>query len=58
VLTLGAGSYSFDLTQTVGIPGGSWVNIDVAAVPVPAALPLLALGLGALGATRRRRNKA
>ena len=37
---------------------GDWVRvITVAAVPVPASILLLPLGLGALGAVRRRRRK-
>ena len=56
-LTLGAGTHTIDLTQTAGIPGGSWINISpvtMAPVPLPAGGALLLGGLAGLAALRRQ----
>ena len=60
--TLSAGDYSLAVRGVLAAPGsysGSLIAMTPAAVPVPAALPLLILGLGALGGgagVRRRRE--
>jgi hypothetical protein len=58
-LTFDASSISFNFAGNIGQGGGTAVfDIGVAAVPLPAALPLLAAGLGILGfAGRRRKTK-
>jgi len=43
-----------DWEQGVGI--GKWIYSVGASVPLPASLPLVLAGLGALGLTRRRRK--
>lgn len=40
------------------IDGLAWIEMDVPRIPVPAALPLLASGIGALAVMRRRRRAA
>jgi hypothetical protein len=52
-----AGTYYLDIRGTAtGTSGGSYVGqLNVAPVPLPAALPLLLSGLGLLGAARRRK---
>jgi hypothetical protein len=50
-----------DVGGTIGIPGYVFAYSDVEATPLPAALPLLATGLGALGLLgwrRKRKNAA
>jgi hypothetical protein len=53
-----AGSYYLDIRGSVtGTAGGSYLAaLNVAPVPLPAALPLLMSGLGLLGLRRRRTN--
>jgi hypothetical protein len=55
--TVPAGTYYLDIRGTAtGTSGGTYAGIlNVAPVPLPAALPLLLSGLGLLGAARRRR---
>ncbi|MFM9916329.1 MAG: FxDxF family PEP-CTERM protein [Rhizobacter sp.] len=58
--TLAAGNYTLQVRGTLYAPGsysGTLIAAAPAAVPLPAALPLLALGLGALGVTGKRRRK-
>lgn len=57
---LTAGTYVLEIRgNVVGTAGGSYAGVlNVAPVPLPAALPLLLSGLGALGAARRRRKLA
>ncbi|MEX5728255.1 hypothetical protein Ga0609869_001608 [Rhodovulum iodosum] len=58
-ITLDAGSHTFDLTQTVGVSGGSWLNISPARpseVPLPAGGVLLIGAMAALGLARRKRS--
>jgi hypothetical protein len=52
-----AGTYYLDIRGTAtGSSGGSYAGVlNVAPVPLPAALPLLLSGLGLLGAGRRRK---
>ena len=46
-----------DAGRDVGRISGGWaLNIDVAAVPLPASLPLLLAGIGAAAALRRRKR--
>ena len=47
----GGGSYG-------GGGGGSWEGHSPAPVPLPAALPLLAAGIGLMGAAASRRRRA
>ncbi len=64
VAGLSAGPYSLQVRGTlIASPGaysGSLIAAAPAVVPLPGALPMLMLGLGALGATgvRRRRSVA
>ncbi len=57
-----AGAYSLQVRGTLLAPPGSYAGTLIAstpaAVPLPAALPLLVLGLGTLGAAGIRRRKA
>lgn len=58
--TLAAGDYTLQVRGTLYEPGsysGTLIAAAPTAVPLPAALPLLALGLGALGVTGGRRRK-
>lgn len=55
-LTLGAGLHTFDLIQTAGTPGATFLNISPASpIPVPAGALLVAplLGAGALRKWKR-----
>jgi len=49
--------FSTDLAQAQVVGDGRWVSSEVSATPLPAALPLFASGLGALGLTVWRRKK-
>ena len=55
-------SVSIGGLSTSGSDSGYWladnINYSVAAIPLPAALPLLLLALGGLGVVARRRRKA
>ena len=60
---LSAGDYSLEVRGVLTTPGsysGSLIAVAPTVVPLPAALPLLMLGLGAIGAAgvRRRREPA
>jgi hypothetical protein len=56
--TLAAGTYVLEVRGNVtGTSGGSYSGtLNVAPVPLPAALPLLLVGLGGLGALLRQRR--
>jgi hypothetical protein len=59
VFDLAAGTYSITGFQTIGIPGAA--AFIVSETPLPAALPLFASGLGAMGLLgwrRKRKNAA
>jgi hypothetical protein len=53
---LGGGSYVLEISGTSdGSRGGNYTgSLELKAVPLPAALPLLLCGLGAVGGLRRR----
>ncbi len=53
---LGAGNYSLQVRGTVGSTGAYGGSVIVSPVPLPAALPMLLLGLGALGAKGARKR--
>lgn len=57
--TLAAGTYYLEVRGNVtGSSGGSYNgSLNIAPVPLPAGLPLLLSGLGALGGLVRRRSK-
>ncbi len=58
--TVGAGTYSLTVIGVANGGAGSYsldINVAIAAVPLPASVPLLLSGLGALGLLRRRRNR-
>jgi hypothetical protein len=57
---LNPGTYALEVRGTVsGSAGGSYAgNLNLAPVPLPAALPLLVSGLGGLGVWGRRRAKS
>ncbi len=57
---LGAGDYSLQVRGTLAAPGsysGSLIAQSPTVVPLPAAFPLLMLGLGAIGAAGVRRRR-
>ena len=55
--TLSAGTYVLEIRGTASGSGDSYSGVlDVAPVPLPAALPMLLGGLGMLGAAARRRR--
>jgi hypothetical protein len=57
---LGAGNYSLEVRGVLAVPGaysGSLIAQAPTVVPLPAALPLLMLGLGAIGAAGVRRRR-
>jgi hypothetical protein len=58
--TLGAGTYVLEIrAASVGGSGGSYSGVlNIAPVPLPAALPLLLSGLGLMGTLRRRPSRA
>jgi hypothetical protein len=58
--TLAAGTYAIEVRGTVtGLAGGNYTgSLDVTPVPLPAALPALLSGLGALAAYSRRRRQS
>lgn len=53
----GAGSFLLQIDGVQGSPGATY-DIGVSAVPIPASLPLLLGGMGALAALRRRKAAA
>jgi hypothetical protein len=53
----GAGSYLLRIDGAAGSPGATY-DIGISAVPIPASLPLLLGGIGALAAMRRRKAAA
>lgn len=57
VFLLAAGSYSITGIVTNSPFGGGGGAFQVSQVPIPAALPLLAAGLGALGYMKRRQKR-
>ena len=59
-ILLSAGTYEIDIRSTTDSTGGIGVRLDtvISAVPVPASLPLLMLGLGGFGAIARRKKSS
>ena len=51
---LAAGSYALEVRGNVGASGAYGGTVIASPVPLPAALPLLLVGLGALGVTGKR----
>ncbi|WP_424971483.1 VPLPA-CTERM sorting domain-containing protein [Dinoroseobacter sp. S76] len=51
-------SVEIDDLNTAATGGFFYYDVNASPIPLPAALPLLALGLGALGAAKRRKRKA
>ena len=54
---LAAGSYHLDVRGNVGATGAYGGTVIASPVPLPAALPLLLVGLGALGLTGKRHRR-
>lgn len=56
--SISADLFSINVNMSVAEPGDWMRVVTIAAVPVPAALPLLLAGLGAFGFIGRRKRKA